>query len=349
MKLRHAVMSAFMVLAVAVAALIVTPSAGAARPPAPLPPRISMTGCPTLIFYGVRGSGEAFDDGTLALGPTLYSLYRNLADEYEQGFVGAVANGYRAVPVKSYKVVTYTTSVAEGVASMTADLPALSTRCPDSYFVVAGYSQGADVVRRALPDLDSATRGRISRVQLFGDPNWRPNEPGIQESGDFGATDTGIATKVSKLRRLPALPTDLGSRVQSWCHAADPICQGSNWFDSGAHGRYVGDDTLAAAWRIGQRFLADGLLTSAPTAYVMNTDCSGTTPRVWILLDMSNQWASFTASVDVLFGQTSVLHTDMHGGNYFVQPYPLPPGTTLVWVLGGTTRIEQRYVQAPAC
>jgi hypothetical protein len=309
-----------------------------------------MVGCPQLIFYGVRGSGEAFDDSTLGLGAPLYSVYSDLVPAFQggTGVVGAVANGYPAVSVP-WKLARYTSSVSDGVASILADLPALHASCPNSYFVVAGYSQGADVVRRALPNLDPS-RNRIMTVKLFGDPNWRPGEAGVRQSGDFGFTNTGIATLAGKLRRAPAVPASFVNRLDSWCKAADPVCQGTDWFDASAHLRYSPNETQAAAWRIAQGFAIVDRAEATPSAFIGAVSCNGSTPVVDVIIDMSDQEAVFTASIDLYIGVSHVVHYDVHGGQYLVDSgYALPPGVSLVWVVAGTTVIEQRYVQAPAC
>ncbi|MEU1216377.1 cutinase family protein [Streptomyces sp. NPDC005790] len=68
--------------------------------------------------------------------------------------------------------------------------------CPDQKIFLAGYSQGALVVRAALHLLSPDIRARINGIAFFGDPAW-----------------VG-----------PTLPSDLTGRTTSQCAKNDPVC-----------------------------------------------------------------------------------------------------------------------------
>lgn len=127
----------------------------------------------------------------------------------------------------------YNRSVAAGVTETAAYLSGRAARCPAERFVVAGYSQGAQVVGNALAASALAVRDRVRYVGLFGDPKLSlPEGRGIYppacrgsslspwRRGDVGCfTDNGVLEA-----RVPYLPSDLVRRTGSWCDRGDPIC-----------------------------------------------------------------------------------------------------------------------------
>src|SRR5262249_6023544 len=128
----------------------------------------------------------------------------SLVAQYGSRNVGIEANGYPAVPVVDpwlhqpdpwYLLHDYKPSVNRGVTDAVADITAYAHRCASGYhkLVIAGYSQGADVVRRALARISSQTYSSTLSVQvtIYGDPNFNPAEDitfgsgGIDENGSF--------------------------------------------------------------------------------------------------------------------------------------------------------------------
>ncbi|POS82935.1 hypothetical protein EPUL_005606 [Erysiphe pulchra] len=57
-----------------------------------------------------------------------------------------------------------------------------ATKCPDSKLVLSGFSQGAQVVHRAVGGLSSDVSSKISAVVLFGDPFIGENVGNLPES-----------------------------------------------------------------------------------------------------------------------------------------------------------------------
>ena len=144
----------------------------------------------------------------------------------------------------------YRDSVIEGIGEFTAYLENRGTECPDEVFLVGGFSQGAQVIRRSLFLLGKGYRDRVAHVALFSDPTLH-----LPEGGSTGSVEScrqGIAGAVSPWRRgtvgcstsngllnlegltflrvgprTPYLPSDIESRVGSWCERTDGVCTGS--------------------------------------------------------------------------------------------------------------------------
>ena len=221
------------------------------------------------MLYGVRGSGEP-----PGLGVTVGEFSRSLSSFYARGTVGVVASRYPAVSVK-YAALSYSygTSVASGVQMMQQDMRKMFEDCRSSRIVVAGYSQGADVVRRALPTLQYPRPGSvgvspfsmIAHVVLFGDPNFTAREEytdatgartHVRAVGDFEIGRQGLLRSDSNrylagtgLRRPPSFD-GVGARwVSSYCHAYDPVCQSTNGTRTSltTHFNYRVNDTETSA------------------------------------------------------------------------------------------------------
>ncbi len=123
--------------------------------------------------------------------------------------------------------------------------------CNTTQFVLAGYSQGAQVIGDALGDArmrpyDDA----IISVQLFGDPTLN-----YKETGDVavGAWYRGTAASESYGilgKRLPYLPRALQQKVGSWCRDRDGICTHSLYFDE--HSKYRQREIIRGAKEAGE-------------------------------------------------------------------------------------------------
>ncbi|MFI9262221.1 cutinase family protein [Streptomyces sioyaensis] len=120
--------------------------------------------------------------GTFVVGlrGTLQSSGTNTQGDAALGdAVGAVVNKLRqgnkeihpyGVPYPaSFVNPRYDTSVADGI-EMTKAVLVEHAECSDEKIVVVGYSQGAEVIRKALGELPPDVRARISGIALFGDP-----------------------------------------------------------------------------------------------------------------------------------------------------------------------------------
>ncbi|GAB3685840.1 hypothetical protein GCM10027589_54740 [Actinocorallia lasiicapitis] len=270
--------------------------------------------CPGVIQYSARGTREDLAAADGGLNPQKWWSKSGLADDHGAGVVGGAVhdrltgyfpdaalyadhypadylpNGSNLVQIAGL----YTGSIRYGAAQAVADLTTLHTACPSSKLLVTGYSQGADVIRRALADpaLPAGLNGVNTLVELFGDPNFQPTE-GIAH-GTFTAPHSGIENSGHAF--IPA-PGQIPARftVHTWCHDYDPACQGdSTAIDQ--HLTYGAQDSYAAAAVAARHFGYTGSPV-APTARNLGDACVSLVPgttQVKILFDNTASTAPVT-------------------------------------------------------
>lgn len=211
------------------------------------------------------GDSETPDVDVVAeVGDIVAVTYANLeADLPEDTSINLRAVEYpaMAVPV-SLKQETwedYFESVAEGVSATKDTINDTVDECPESKIVVAGYSQGAMALRRALLELGSVDS--IVAGVLIGDGDKLPDDK-VTTIDDYDTDDyEGIAQLArdqwdfdSGTSEEP-LPSDWESRILSACRGGDVVCAlesfdvGSITDDISAHTNYDAED-----WR---EFLAE--------------------------------------------------------------------------------------------
>lgn len=115
----------------------------------------------------------------------------------------------------------YHASVVDGEKWLRTEVQNEVSTCGDkTQIVLIGYSQGAQVTGDVYQrDVSSAEKGDILAVVLFGDPYFNPTD----KTADRGSTywpHSGV------LGERPSFGND--SRVLSYCHYHDIICQHSN-------------------------------------------------------------------------------------------------------------------------
>lgn len=173
---------------------------GAACPTHPATPALADCSKHT-FFFGVRGSGEEAGPNNLG-GSVIPALFAAL--NRPAGSVGVHGVPYGAVDAATF----IRDVVREGAVPTTTQFGAIlladairtqAEACPDQEIFLGGYSQGALVIRSALPLLTPDVRARISGIALFGDP-----------------------TRVG-----PALTSDVEGRTTSQCAEGDPVCDRS--------------------------------------------------------------------------------------------------------------------------
>jgi hypothetical protein len=193
-------------------------------------------GCAEQIrTIGVRGSGEIDNRG---FGETVGAFSRQLEALGNPGVVESEGLDYSAVaavpskPTLAFgiargpgttavmvgkKALEYRNSVHEGIDNLVHVVKQRASGCPDVKLVLAGYSQGAQVVREALPRLTSVA-SHIGGVALFGDPGFDPHSR---------AAEGTYSKKSHGLLGLP--PHDFPAafpHVVSYCRDGDLVCQG---------------------------------------------------------------------------------------------------------------------------
>jgi hypothetical protein len=127
--------------------------------------------------------------------------------------------------VTGYKA--YEASANAGADVIQTEITRIRAACGDRVrFVLAGYSQGAWSVHKALYALGAQNDGSldlISAVALFGDPEFEPGQV-IDRGSQKGLTNSGLATPIDASRTN--VPASMGSTTASYCLPHDPICQG---------------------------------------------------------------------------------------------------------------------------
>jgi hypothetical protein len=180
--------------------------------------------CPSLQFFGVRGSGETASDGD-GYGTTVQGFEQTLATLVPG--LSATPIDYPAVPVGYTGILyyknTYKNSVAAGENALQTALIVFRSKCPRTYVMLAGYSQGAQVAGDVADTLTKAQRAHIAAVALFGDPRFNPRQTQVDVSGlGYNPKLEGIYQFANKQMRQ--VPPDLVPRLHSYCLEGDPIC-----------------------------------------------------------------------------------------------------------------------------
>ncbi|WP_336501427.1 cutinase family protein [Microbacterium paraoxydans] len=147
-------------------------------------------------------------------------------------------------------------------AKLVEEINYVNQQCPYSPIVLAGYSQGADVVLTALtvmpnqPNITSAARANIKAVPVFGDPTFLPNK-GYNDV--YAGTGLGVNPRLNtadldamKYWGWPQGATTQQGwvyKIRSYCKSYDYFCQ-SNPTNNGMliHGTYSVTMASAVSW-----------------------------------------------------------------------------------------------------
>jgi hypothetical protein len=186
--------------------------------------------CKPYELIGARGSGQndpKLLKETHEMGPEVYDLFqairRSIGNPDEISGYGVQ---YPAVSVKSLTtgggallhlgfLGRYTDSVREGQRDTEARIMARHAGCPDTRFVLAGYSQGAQAVGDALQNLND-DQGLVAAAAFFGDPYFDPESWSARS--DFDPSLYGL------FGPRPEWPESLHGDIFSYCHFHDWIC-----------------------------------------------------------------------------------------------------------------------------
>lgn len=164
----------------------------------------------------------------------------DVSDAWNGNAVGAwVSRGYAN---------DYGNSVQEGVFELIQYLTDRRWDCKNSQFILAGYSQGAQVIGQYLRSTQPHHRTNIAYVALFGDPKlhlpegegiWPPACRGEQLSAYRRVIANCDVDNGSLGARKPYLPSDMHTKTGLWCYASDFICGSSKILrDNDGHGKY---------------------------------------------------------------------------------------------------------------
>lgn len=193
------------------------------------PAAAAQTACPDVEVIFARGTGELRGLGTVG-----------------RPFVQAVTRELSGYSVSSYAV-DYAanmsqTSSGPGSADLVRRIESVAASCPDTRFVLGGYSQGATVVTKAVgvrSALGSATvipdelSDRVAAVVAFGNPLGKRGRTIAGESATYGARSLDL------------------------CVSGDTVCdpRGASW---AAHTRYSSSGAVAEGAEFAAALIADG-------------------------------------------------------------------------------------------
>jgi cutinase len=190
----------------------------------------------------------------------------------QNGTLNALKSGLSGKSVSQYSVVYPAGSdqnAKPGADDLVKHVSSVAAECPNTKFVLGGYSQGATVVDLSIG------------VRVFG--------------GSATPIPTNLAPKVAAIvtfgnplgnQKLAAATPTYGSRVKEFCAAGDPVCQnGSNF---AAHLEYISNgDTTKAGQFAATKVLESGPNPGDPTTTTTPTTGPPTTvappppPRPW--------------------------------------------------------------------
>lgn len=258
----------------------------------------SARGCDDVQFIFARGSGEQLNDVSyqawrqeisvqLKDSKLTYSFYE-LGSAAQRGFrypavaVSDSLDGYLnalGAIVSAGAAFDFGSSVTAGMKELQAYVDTTLAHCPKTQFVLGGYSQGAMVLSRSLPQLDA---DHIIYVTTFGDPKlYLPEGQGGPVSAACrGQNFSSYRIYVPNCQVYEGLlgsyrpyqPTDYADKVGVWCNTKDIMCGAGLSFDD--HVAYAAEGLYAqAAAKIAERLakvFSLELATSVPGSTSMN-------------------------------------------------------------------------------
>ncbi|MGX9295176.1 cutinase family protein [Tsukamurella paurometabola] len=211
-------MSRRLVLIPALSALLVPLAPAFAAPVAAAPE------CADYTFIGAAGSGEGHSAG--GLGATVNSAAQAFAGRARAaGRSVAIRPIYypaAAVPSRLDQFGGFLASMNAGAANTQGDVEIVLKACPSTKIVLAGYSQGASAVHRALQRLGD--RKQITAAALIADPDRIPNDTTrYLGSAPRSQGMAQAAAVISGANPAPLAPR-VGGRTLSICTSGDPVC-----------------------------------------------------------------------------------------------------------------------------
>lgn len=216
--------------------------------------------CDDVQFIFARGSGESLRDKSEiawrtsireALAPTdiEFSFYELGRSTYGGAKYPAVTvaglegfSTFLGAYVGAGEAFKFGASVQAGRTELKAYIATTSELCPQTKFVLGGYSQGAMVMSTTLSELDPE---KIIYVATFGDPKlYLPEGQGSVPVACSGNNLSDYRAHVGNCRTYegvlgsirPYQASAYQGKIGSWCHDNDIMCSSGLSFDD--HGQY---------------------------------------------------------------------------------------------------------------
>ncbi len=191
--------------------------------------------CASVMFVGVRGSGEK-----APFGSTVTGIRDSLASRWNgRGTVRQVWLDYPAADPLTLKTASmssllfdtpmpstpYFDSARVGAERLAALLASQSTRCPREWVVLAGFSQGAQAITEALARTDVSSR--LAGAILAGNPDHHPGQNVQELSGTAGLSSIGLSALLYYLRgRVEQVGGSRDSQVKTLIQTTIDVHQG---------------------------------------------------------------------------------------------------------------------------
>lgn len=210
------------------------------------------TSCPELKIVFARGSGGQrwSDESYLTFKKTIEEklLLTELNYEFLDLDYPAVGVGFNNLWVtlgaffSGGEAYEFGDSVKRGVSALTE---VINNECPNTKYVIGGYSQGAMVVSKALPSLKSE---KIIYAATFGDPKiYLPEGAGILPAACKGENLSSYRAYVPDCQAYEGLlgsyrpyePANFNGKLGTWCNKYDIFC--SSYFSVNSHINYATD------------------------------------------------------------------------------------------------------------
>lgn len=256
----------------------------------PLATNSSAIDCDDLKFIFARGSGQKLEDED-------YLVYKaNIKAEllrqksnlkvsfYELGSVSQNGAKYPAIALDFFTILgskissgqafSFGESVSEGIAELKNYTETVSSSCPHTKYVVAGFSQGAMVITNGLKELDSS---KFIYVATFGDPKlYLPEGKGIippaclgQNFSPYRIFAPNCRTSAGSLKaKVPYLEDGWQGKVGLWCKDKDLVCGAGLKFGTPRNYNNLLEQIVQSALASHTSYTLDGIYTLAAKTIV---------------------------------------------------------------------------------
>ena len=228
------------------------------------PKTIKAQSCDNVKIIFARGSGESLQDvsesawreeltAKLQKSTLSYEFYE-LGSRAQAGFkypavsVSGSTDGYLTLigaVVSAGESYNFGASVIDGSNELKTYIDSISKQCPNTKFALGGYSQGAMVISRTLPVLDSES---VIYAATFGDPKlYLPEGFGLPSAACLGQQYSSYRVYVPDCQAYmgvlggyqPYEPDGYSGKLGTWCNQSDIMCS-SKWSLSD-HTKYVSE------------------------------------------------------------------------------------------------------------
>jgi pimeloyl-ACP methyl ester carboxylesterase len=189
------------------------------------------------VFFGVAGSGQGVQNPAPEVVPpsvsrrdadrfgTTVGLLKSRLDRLAgRRLANATAIDYPATPLQgdlgpAGLLAALAASEQTGVERLVAAVRhSTGGRCATRPVLLAGYSQGAEVVTLGVTALPARVRDHVT-VALFGNPSYLPGKP-----GDFPGGTSAVGVRPALLSVAFQLPTAVRQRTIDICAPGDGVC-----------------------------------------------------------------------------------------------------------------------------